>query len=371
LVTPDTLVVRAPAQEQAWRDRVLPPVERLDDGLWSVPVPIPDNPLRYTLSYLVPGDTGLVVVDPGWDGEDGWAALTAGLAVAGAAPADVVGIVATHVHPDHHGLSARLRAASGAWVAMHPAEAETLPARLVAAAARADGPGEQGIAGAPGWLRDVCGAPVDEVAAIMAGFRGPDGGDTAPAYASAAEPDVLLDDGDLVPLPGRRLRALWTPGHTPGHLCLVEETAKLVLTGDHVLPGISPNISSHPGQGPSMLARYLDSLHRVGAYDDHDALPAHQYRFHGLAARAEQLVAHHRERCAEIAAAVAELGAPTLWQLAERLTWSRPWAQIGPMRLAAVGETAAHVEHLVERGELRWGAATPAGGPARVRPAVR
>jgi glyoxylase-like metal-dependent hydrolase (beta-lactamase superfamily II) len=141
-----------------------------------------------------------------------------------------------------------------------------------------------------------------------------------------------------------------------------------VLTGDHVLPGISPNISSHPGQGPSMLARYLDSLRRIAGYDDHDALPAHQYRFRGIAARTDQLVEHHRQRCAEILAAVAEIGEPTMWQLAERLTWSRTWAQIGPMRLAALGETAAHVEYLTERGELSWDTA-PGDGPGLVRAA--
>src|ERR1019366_8197086 len=41
------------AQRQAWRDHVLPPVERVRPGLWSVPVPIPDNPLRYVLVHLL------------------------------------------------------------------------------------------------------------------------------------------------------------------------------------------------------------------------------------------------------------------------------------------------------------------------------
>ncbi|WP_312858511.1 MBL fold metallo-hydrolase, partial [Pseudonocardia pini] len=108
------------AQHRAWSERVLPPVERLAAGMWSVPVPIPDNPLRYTLCYLIPGDDGLVVVDPGWDTDEGWAALEAGLTAAGARTADVVGIVATHVHPDHHGLSRRLADRSGAWIGMHP-----------------------------------------------------------------------------------------------------------------------------------------------------------------------------------------------------------------------------------------------------------
>jgi glyoxylase-like metal-dependent hydrolase (beta-lactamase superfamily II) len=350
------------AQWDAWAARTLPPVERLGGGLWSVPVPIPDNPLRYTLSYLVPGDEGLVVVDPGWDTDAGWAALGAGLAAAGAAIGDVRGIVTTHVHPDHHGLSARLRDASGAWVAMHPAERDTLPQRSGTSelsdrrrAARA-------------WLRRS-GAPEAEVAALFARFAQPE---AAEALTTMAEPDVLLEEGDLVPLPGRRLRAVWTPGHTPGHLCLQEEDARLLLTGDHVLPRITPNIGLHPGTDAPALEQFLTSLDRVAAYDDHAALPAHEYRFDGLAARVRQLQEHHEHRCREVVAVVTDQGAPTLWELAQHLTWSRPWAEIGPMVFGALAETAAHVRHLVDRGELAWPRppATVSGGgeePAPVR----
>jgi glyoxylase-like metal-dependent hydrolase (beta-lactamase superfamily II) len=335
------------AQRDAWAARTLPPVERLAGGLWSVPVPIPDNPLRYTLSYVVPGDDGLVVVDPGWDTEEGWAALGAGLVAAGATTADVRGIVATHVHPDHHGSSARLREASGAWVAMHPAERRTLPQR----SGTSQPSGRRQVAEA--WLRGS-GAPDAEVAALLARSTG------RAEVMTLAEPDVLLEDGDLVPLPGRRLRAVWTPGHTPGHLCLREEDARLLLTGDHVLPRITPNIGLHPGVDAPALEQFLASLDRVAGYDDHAALPAHEYRFDGLAARVQQLHAHHENRCREVVAVIVERGAPTLWELAQHLTWSRPWAEIGPMVFGALAETAAHVRHLVDRDELAWpGPPTP------------
>jgi hypothetical protein len=49
----------------------LPPVEQAGPDLWSVPVPIPDSPLRYTLTYIAAAGSGLVVVDPGWDTEAG------------------------------------------------------------------------------------------------------------------------------------------------------------------------------------------------------------------------------------------------------------------------------------------------------------
>lgn len=344
-------------QHAAWQRRTLPPVERIPGGLWSIPVPIPDNPLRYTLSYLIPGNAGVVVVDPGWDTDDGWRVLLDGMAEAAVGVGDVVGIVATHIHPDHHGMSARLRAASGAWVGMHPAERDTLPRR--AATSQADA-----RAAITRRMR-AAGAPEEEIAALLAGFDHPD----TPRVAEMAQPDVLLDDGDLVPLPGRRLHAVWTPGHTPGHLCLREPDARVLLTGDHVLPRITPNIGLQPDTANGPLGRFLESLGKVAVYDDHDALPAHEYRFRGLAARSRQLVEHHQRRCRELLDVVGELGAPTLWELAEHLTWSRSWAEVGRMRVAAIAETAAHADHLVGQGHLRWlaGGHQAAGhGPARL-----
>lgn len=336
-----TVAVTGLLQKEAWRRHVLPPVERLAGDIWSVPVPIPANPLRYTLSYVLPGRSGLVVVDPGWNSQEGWEALTRGLAAAGATPADVTGILATHVHPDHHGMTARLKAASGAWVAMHPAERDSLPQP------------RSGPRSSPGetvrtWLLNS-GAPDDAVHELL--------GPAAEAEEFDAfdltEPDVLLEDKDPLPLDGREFVALWTPGHTPGHLCLAESTTRVVLTGDHVLPRITPNIGlhgRHPGQRP--LADFLDSLERLASWDDHEALPAHEYRFRGLAARTGQLRAHHARRLDELLTVVDALGTPTLWEVTAHLSWSRPWQEVGPMRVAALAETDAHARHLVELGLL-------------------
>jgi glyoxylase-like metal-dependent hydrolase (beta-lactamase superfamily II) len=322
------------AQREAWIARNSPPVEEVRADLWSVPVPIPDSPLRYTLTYLIAAEGGLVVVDPGWDTDAGWNALADGLKAAGSSPADVTGIVVTHIHPDHHGLSARLRAASGAWVAMHPAERESLAALRRQASDTADGD--------LAWLRR-CGVP-DDVAAELAMRVGSDH-----PFWGMADPDVLLEHGDPVPLAGRQLRAVWTPGHTPGHLCLHEEAENLLLTGDHVLPRISPNIGLQPHTAEPPLAAYLRSLEFVAAYDTAEALPAHEYRFHGLASRVRMLLAHHERRCDEVIEVLGRLGPATTWQVTKELSWSRGWAAVtGFMRRAALAEAGAHLQHLAD-----------------------
>ena len=341
------------AQHAAWLAQAMPPIEEVRTGLWSVPVPIPDSPLRYTLSYVFTGDNDVVVVDPGWNSEAGWQALSSGLRGAGASTADVTGIVVTHVHADHHGLSQRLRQESGAWVAMHPAERDSLPSRLwnLSETGRENnGPDTNGRDNErpdsnAAWLYRF-GVP-DEIALEMTASR-----QTMRPFLDLAEPDVLLEHGDLVPLPDARIRAVWTPGHTPGHLCLYDESENVLLTGDHVLPRISPNIGLHP-HTVTPLASYLRSLSATAAYDGAEALPAHEYRFEELGQRTRDLQEHHHERCREVIDVLNDVGPATAWQVTERLTWSRGWAAVtGMMRRAALAETAAHLDYLIGRQQV-------------------
>jgi glyoxylase-like metal-dependent hydrolase (beta-lactamase superfamily II) len=324
-------------QLEAWRQRVLPPVEELAGDLWSIPVPIPNNPLRYVSSYAFGTGAGLVLLDTGWDADESWQALTAGLASIGASARDVRGVLVSHMHFDHVGLAGRVRAASGAWVAMHPAD------RAVLAGPRLSGP-EEAVTQEAAFLRSL-GATAAEAAEAV----GPAGG-FAP-FLRTAVPDRELRDGDLADVPGWRLRAVHTPGHTPGHLCFVDEASKRLFAGDHILPRITPNISLMWDEYTDPLADYLVSLAKVRDLDVDEIMPAHEWRFRGLAERADGIAAHHERRLAELLAVIAAHPGETPWFLAGRLTWSRSWDQYsGRMRISAVTETAAHVLELVRRG---------------------
>ena len=118
------LTITGTAQRGAWLRRVMPPAEQLEADLWSLPVPIPDNPLRYVSVYAFGTGEGLVLIDAGWGAEESWLALRDGLESIGAGMADVRGVLVTHMHFNHVGLAGRVRQASGAWIAMHPADQE-------------------------------------------------------------------------------------------------------------------------------------------------------------------------------------------------------------------------------------------------------
>ncbi|HWC38815.1 MAG TPA: MBL fold metallo-hydrolase [Acidimicrobiales bacterium] len=316
----------------------LPPVERVRPGIWSIPVPIPNNPLRYVLVYLFETDAGPYIVDAGWNTDDAFDTLVAGLVQAGTDVAEVQGVLVTHIHPDHYGLAGRVRDVSGAWVALHPADAKLIHDRYQEPKELLDRVGAM--------LRRV-GAPAEELSSLQNASM------PILPLVTAVEPDVLIEDDTKPDVPGWDLLAVWTPGHSPGHLCFREPRYELMLTGDHVLPRITPNIPFHPQAGADPLGDFLASLERVGAFPTDEVLPAHEHRFVGLSERVAELRAHHEQRFGEAIAAV-ERGVTSAWDIASQMTWSRPWNRIeGFMRRAAVGEAMAHLRALESRGVLR------------------
>ena len=317
--------------------RPLPPVEKVRDGLWSIPVPLPDTSLRYVFVYAFETPAGPYIVDAGWDTDDAYAALDAGLGHAGFTMADVQGVMVTHIHADHYGLAGRVREASGAWIGLHEADARLIHDRYEE---------PDGLLDRVGDLLRRAGAPADDIEALQRSAM--------PIHrrVDPVHPDRLLVDGEAVGVPGWEITAIWTPGHCPGHLCFWEGRNRLMLAGDHVLPRITPNIPFHPQAAPDPLGDYLRSLLKLEGYDADEVLPAHEHRFVGLDERLEELRLHHEGRFAEVLEGLGE-GLTTAWEIAGRMSWSRSWDRIeGFMRRAAVAEAMAHLRALEVRGRV-------------------
>ncbi len=108
-------------------------------------------------------------------------------------------------------------------------------------------------------------------------------------------PSVHLDDADRITLAGREWVGVYTPGHTNDHLCLFDPEEGVLLSGDHVLPTITPHISGLIEGDP--LQAYLSSLDRVATFEGvNTVLPAHGHPFHDLPGRVEAIKEHHAER---------------------------------------------------------------------------
>jgi len=322
-----------------------PGVEKVRDGLWSIPVPLPNNSLRYVLVYVFETDRGPYLMDAGWNTDDAFGALEAGLREVGTDVAAVQGVMVTHIHPDHYGLAGRIREASGAWISLHPADAELIHDRY-------DDPSDL-LTRVAAALRRM-GAPDEELDTLKNAAM------PVRPLVDPVVPDVLLEDGARPEVPGWDLTAIWTPGHSPGHLCFYEARHELMLSGDHVLPRITPNIPFHPQAGANPLADFLASLDKLEPYEVEEVLPAHEYRFSDLHTRLEELRQHHRDRFAEVVGLLRD-GPRSAWDIASSLTWSRQWDDIaGFMRRAAVGETVSHLKVLEVDGIVEVADGEPA-----------
>jgi glyoxylase-like metal-dependent hydrolase (beta-lactamase superfamily II) len=160
-----------------------------------------------------------------------------------------------------------------------------------------------------------------------------------------------IEDGDVVAIGGREWRVIVGEGHAPELACLYCAETGVLISGDQVLPKISPNISvqAHEPDGDP-LAKFLRSLGKLreALPPETFVLPSHNLPFSGLHPRLDQLAAHHRARCAEVlAACVAPKSAVDLLPVLFRRRLDRHQTAF------ALGEALAHLHYLTERGELR------------------
>ncbi|MEX0786050.1 MAG: MBL fold metallo-hydrolase [Dehalococcoidia bacterium] len=307
-------------------------------GLYQLKVPIPNNPIGFVLPYLIPGDDGYTMIDCGWNTPEAFAALESELAEVGVPFDRIKRLIVTHVHPDHYGLAGRVKEVSGCEVIIHQRERDFIRSRYRQP--------EQLLERMASWLTEH-GVPNDEMPDLQQSSM------PARAYVAAVEPDTVLWGGETLDFGVYRFIVYWTPGHSPGHICFYEPAQRIILTGDHVLPTITPNVSLHPQQTGNPLGDYLASLQRLQPLDVDDVLPAHEYDFKGLQQRLHEIVDHHEERLNEMLAIVGEDGA-TGYDVASGIVWTTgrfqsftPW-----MRRAAISETLAHLEYAVQEGRL-------------------
>jgi glyoxylase-like metal-dependent hydrolase (beta-lactamase superfamily II) len=322
--------------------RALPERAQLLPGIWRLPLPLRDSPLGHVNTYLVRADNGYMLVDCGWDTADTLHALEGHLRALDVRFGDVRHLVVTHIHPDHYGLAGRLREITTAELSFHRLERLYIESRYADA--------DDLLTEMREWLR-LNGTPQDELDQLNRGST------SMMSRVQIAFPDRTLDGGEEIPCGRFAFKVLWTPGHAAGHICLYDARHKVLLSGDHVLPRITPSVGLHVRTQGNPLADFLDSLRLVGRLEAELVLPGHGEPFRGLPERTAELLAHHQRRLEEILRLLRPGDGPTLtgFDLASRMRWgaSRLWDDLsGFERRLAVTETLAHVELLHARGQV-------------------
>jgi glyoxylase-like metal-dependent hydrolase (beta-lactamase superfamily II) len=153
---------------------------------------------------------------------------------------------------------------------------------------------------------------------------------------------VLVDAGDRID----GWEAIHLPGHAPGHLAFMRDG--LLVSGDVLLAGITPNVSLDLQSGPDPLGDYLQTLDRLVLIDPRIALPGHGSVIDDPAGRAREIVEHHHQRLALTAGSLA--GGPRTAYEASLTVFPD---ELPPfLRRFAFFETLAHLEYLALRGAV-------------------
>jgi len=249
------------------------------DGVVEVFLPLPMRPTIVNV-YLIRAGGSWTLVDTGMNTEDSRNAFRNALTEIGIAPAAVTRLVGTHHHVDHFGTSAPFQELTHAEVYLHPLEAE-----------RASVMGHMGGIESTDYLRrqGVPSVPPDQQLPPPSRFFG--------SWYAPAKPDHLLGDEDELPLgDGRSLEVIWTPGHTPGHCCLLLKPDGILFVGDHLLPKITPHVGLWPNGPENPLGDFLASHEKIQRADARLVCPAHGPVYEDHRRRARQLIDFHRVR---------------------------------------------------------------------------
>ena len=291
----------------------------LDDGIVRITFPLPLG-IDHVHAYVIPGDDGAIVVDTGLGlpgAHERWQRILEQVGQ----PAR---IVVTHFHPDHVGAAAIVAEVADAPVSQGVLDYEYCR-RAWTGEAAAERSEEHMV---------EHGIPADEAAAVRAQQEQLTG-----FVHYARDPDPL-EPGDSV----GGWEVLHLPGHADGHLALLRDG--VLIAGDALLGGITPNVGLWPASAPDPLSDYLGSLARIADLDPELALPGHGERILDPAGRANEIVEHHEDR---LRRTLAELGPePRSGYDISRTLF--PDALAPPLRRFAVAETLAHLEYLVHAG---------------------
>jgi glyoxylase-like metal-dependent hydrolase (beta-lactamase superfamily II) len=309
-------------------------------GIHQIKIPIPDNPLEYTNCYLVKGIDSWFMIDSGWYTEKSFNVLLENLTNLKISPNDISTLIITHSHPDHFGLAGRIKQINPQTkLMMHQWEANTIESRYI----NSSDLKKRMIL----MLKSHGVPPVDSTALESAYLP-------EPGSFKVIFPDQLLYGGEIISTGIYNLEIIWTPGHSPGHICLYEPANRLLFSGDHVLSSITPNISYTVYSGDNPLGTYLYALDKIRNHPTSEVLPGHGSLIADLPNRINQIFDHHLKRKTEVLNTIVK-EPHNAWEISSQITWDTPveWKDFPPLYIhTAVSETVAHLELLRCEGKV-------------------
>jgi glyoxylase-like metal-dependent hydrolase (beta-lactamase superfamily II) len=247
-------------------------------------------PLPFDLDHI-----NLYLLEDNQNGQDGFALIDTGIGTPKTQELwdvlletlgkPITKVIVTHLHPDHIGMAGYL--VEKFRVPFYMSQVEYFTARALSAGAR----------GASDWQDDEylvrCGMSEEYVSNAKENRKSNKG------VGQVIRPIPLqfyrLQAGDNLRIGQHEWQVYIGRGHSPEHVCLFNPVTNILISGDHVLPGISPNIGVYSTEpDANSLKLYLDTLPQFTQLpEDTLVLPSHRQPFHGLHTRVNDLISHH------------------------------------------------------------------------------
>ncbi len=308
-------------------------------SVYRVEVPLPNNPLKSINSYLIPTDSGLLVIDAGLNltlCENVWKEAVNSIHKS-SGPID---FLITHMHADHCALLSRVSTDSSVIYASR----EDMPLIVAQPNQTEFWENVKSFALKYGFPPELAEEAILQHPGFVHGVKEKPAGSTH-----------IINDGDIIIAGDIRLEVIKTPGHSPGHICIYDRENGVLFSGDHVLSNITPNISAG-FENPNPLKHYLLSLRKIYNLNVSLVLPGHRKPFDNLKKRIREIENHHRERLREIVHILETAGESDAFFVASRMSWDINYSSFEefplPQKWFAHGEAIAHLLYLNEQKKV-------------------
>ena len=270
------------------------------DGVYRFQIDFPSSiGLKFVCMYLFKIDNAHFLIDAGFNFPDWKKTFFSELQKLNLSIKDIDYLMITHEHPDHCGMMDEIKQENpDIQILMHEITHDLMKWMT-------DPKNEEDIQNSRDELisRSLSYGITEEVSKTMFGFSS-----NMYKMIPYTKPDRILKDNDEIQFDSTKLKFVWTPGHSLGHLCVFNESTRHLFAGDHILSRITPNIGTSMIK-PSIdrrfdftniLDHYLKSLDKIDKLDPKIVFPAHQDVIYNPHQRILEMKKHHETRLSEV-----------------------------------------------------------------------